>query len=142
MINNQKNTIMKAKKQLRILLFLGIILCYISCDNDDKVDISQLIGKWSVYNDDPNLAVDGSVEYTFKDDTCSIYSYDALSNRDTTIMRTYIVSNDNKIITIFNKENAYTEQYYILKLTSKEMKWENASPNDGNSNKRLRKLEE
>lgn len=134
---------MKAKTQLRILFLFGIILSCISCDNDDKVDISQLTGKWSVYNDDPNLAVDGSVEYTFKDDnTCSIYSYDALSNRDTTIMRTYIVSNDNKMITIFNKENAYTEQYYILKLTSKEMKWENASPNDGNSNKRLRKLED
>lgn len=134
---------MKAKKQLRILFLFGIILSCISCDNDDKVDISQLIGKWSVYNDDPNLAVDGSIEYTFKDDnTCSIYSYDALSNRDTTIMRTYIISNDKKIITIFNKENAYTEQYYILKLTSKEMKWENASPNDGNFDKTLRKRQE
>lgn len=134
---------MKAKKQLGILLLLSILIGFGSCDKDDKIDINQLTGKWYIYNDDPNLSIDGSVEYTFKEDnTCSIYSYDALSNRDTTVVRAYIISNDNKMITIFNNENTYTEQYYILKLTSKEMKWENVSPNDGNSDKILRKRKE
>lgn len=38
---------------------------------------------------------------------------------------------------MYDKEEHCTEQYHILKLTSKEMKWENASPKDGNSDKRL-----
>lgn len=44
-----------------------------------------------------------------------------------------------KLIKLYDKEEHCTEQYHILKLTSKEMKWENASPKDGNSDKRLEK---
>lgn len=43
---------------------------------------------------------------------------------------------------LYDKEEHYTEQYHILKLTSKEMKWENASPKDGNSDKRLEKYKD
>lgn len=51
----------------------------------------------------------------------------------------YIISLDEKLIKLYDKEEHCTEQYHILKLTSKEMKWENASPKDGNSDKRLEK---
>lgn len=122
---------MKAKKQLIILLLFSILTSFISCDKEDKIDINQLVGRWSVYNDNPNFSIDGSIEYTFKEDnTCSIYSYDALSHRDTTVVRTYIISNDNKMITIYDTEKVYNKQYHIRKLTSKEMKWENASSFD------------
>ena len=128
---------MKTTNLYGMLLFFAV-LSLTSCGKDDELDITQLTGKWSVTNDDPRLAVDGSVEYTFNSDkTCTIINSDFLSGRDTTIYRTYIISMDNKLITLFNKESKYTEQYTIRKLTSKEMRWENASPKDGNSDKRL-----
>lgn len=131
---------MKTKKQLAILLLSSVIFSLISCEKDSEIDINQLVGKWYIYNDDPNLSVDGSVTYTFNSNkTCFIHSSDFLSGWDTTINRTYVVGYDNTLLTLFNEENRYTEQYHIRKLTSKEMVWENASPNDGNSNKNLRR---
>lgn len=132
---------MKTKKQLAILLLFGIIFSLISCEKDDEIDINQLVGKWYIYNDDPNLSVDGSVTYTFNaDKTCFIHSSDFLSGGDTIISRTYVVGSENTLVTLFNEEGRYTEQYNIRKLTSKEMIWENASPNNGNSDKKLRKV--
>lgn len=63
--------------------------------------------------------------------------YNALSNSDTTINWTYLISNDKNLITMYGEDKVYTEQYTITKLTNKEMKWVNASPGDGNSDKRL-----
>ncbi|MBP1615165.1 MAG: hypothetical protein H6Q13_2613 [Bacteroidetes bacterium] len=129
---------MKPKNLFKVCLLFLAISSFVSCDKDDKIDISQLKGTWSVVYDDPNLSVDGFVTYTFNEDkTCNIYCYDALSNRDTTINRTYIVSLDQTLITLFNEENRYTEQYNILKLTSKTMEWKNATPSDGKSDKKL-----
>lgn len=139
---------MKTKNLVGALLLFSVIFNFVSCDKDDKVNINQLTGKWSVYNDDPNLAVDGVVLYTFNaDKTCIIYCYDALSNRDTTVNRTYVISIDNTLLTIYKEspmreDGIYTEQYYIRKLTSNKMVWENASPKDGNSNKKLVKVKE
>ena len=131
---------MKTIKQLTIILLFGIIFSLISCEKDDEIDINQLVGKWYEYNDDPNLAVDGLVTFTFNTDkTCFINSSDFLSNWDTIVNRTYAIDYDNTLVTLFNEEDRYTGQYYIRKLTSKEMIWENASPNDGNSDKKLRK---
>jgi len=131
---------MKTKKQLAILLLSIVIFSFISCEKDDEININQLVGKWYIYYDDPNLSVDGSVTYTFNSDkTCFIHSSDFLSNRDTTINRTYVVGSENTLVTLFDEEGKYTEQYHIRKLTSKEMVWENASASDGNSNKKLRR---
>lgn len=69
--------------------------------------------------------------------TCIKNIYNALSNRDTTINRTYVLSNDKILVTLYDERKIYTEQYLIKKLNEKEMKWENASPNDCNENKRL-----
>jgi len=121
---------MRTRTLFRILLLFAA-LHFASCNKDSEIDINQLTGTWNVYNDDPRLSVDGFVKYTFKaDESCLIYSYDALSNRDTTIYRNYIVSHDNKILTLYTqnpiyKENRlYTEQYEITKLTRKEMRLE------------------
>lgn len=131
---------MKTIKQSAILLLFGLIFSFMSCKKDSGIDINLLVGKWYIYNDDPNLSVDGSVTYSFNSDkTCLIHSSDFLSGRDTTMNRSYVVGNDNTLLTLFNEENSYTEQYYIRKLTSKEMVWENASSNNKNSNKKLRR---
>lgn len=131
---------MTKKKQLAILVGISLIFSLVSCEKADNININQLVGKWYIYNDDPNLSVDGSVTYTFNaDGTCSIHNSDFLSGRDTIISRTYIVGAENTLVTLFNEDGRYTEQYNIRKLTSKEMIWENASPSDGNSGKKLRK---
>jgi len=49
------------KRALYLILLVGCVL--ISCKKDDEINISQLDGKWSVVYDDPNLVVDGSVNY-------------------------------------------------------------------------------
>lgn len=122
-----------------LILLIWSMFLFVACDKENEVNINHLIGKWSVTYD-PNLVVEGSVSYTFNvDKTCDIHIYDALSNRDTTIYRTYILGNDNKLITLFNEDKVYTEQYTVTKLTSSEMKWINASPGDGNDDKRLLK---
>ena len=126
------------KQIYRILLPAIIALVLASCKKDDKIAIDNLIGKWTVANDDPRMAVDGSVTYRFNSDmTCTKNIYDALSNKDTSIHRTYVLSHDKTLVTLYNENKIYTEQYRIIKLNTKEMKWENASPKDGNEDKRL-----
>ncbi|WP_293884889.1 MULTISPECIES: hypothetical protein [unclassified Sphingobacterium] len=126
------------KRKYRVLLPALIAVVLGSCKKDEKIAIDNLIGKWTVANDDPRMAVDGSVTYKFNSDmTCIKNIYNALSNRDTTIFRTYVLSNDKTLVTLYDERKIYTEQYLIKKLNTKEMKWENASPNDGNDNKRL-----
>lgn len=126
------------KRNYKILLPAIIIVVFSSCKKDEKIAFDNLIGKWTVANDDPKMAVDGSVTYKFNSDmTCIKSIYNALSNRDTAIYRTYVLSNDKTLVTLYDERKIYTEQYLIKKLNMKEMKWENASPNDGNENKRL-----
>lgn len=136
---------MKTKGQLVILLLCSAVFGFVSCQcsEDEGVDINSLAGKWSVYNDDSNLAVDGYVEYTFNSDkSCSIYSHDALSDRDTTVDMTYLVSLNHAVITLYDMDSVCTGQYYILKLTSSEMEWKNTTPRDGNSDKKFVKESE
>ena len=129
-------------KQIFYITFLFAALGLTSCSKDNKIDISQLGGDWFLYNDDPRLSIDGSVRYSFlPPNSCHIHVYDALSNRDTTLYRSYVLSLDHTLITLYSQGNTYTDQYHILKLTSREMFWENASPEDGNSNKKLRKTD-
>lgn len=107
-----------------ILLFVS--LCFASCKKDNDINIPQLEGKWNVTYD-PRLTVDDGMSYTFNaDKTCSIYSFSVFGS-DTTIYRTYIISLDNTLITFYDENHIYTEQYNIRKLSSKEMKWESTS---------------
>ena len=106
-------------------------------DQEEKVEIPQLVGKWIVK--EPVLQDDFVTCYTFNaDKTYEVYTGSPLSN-GVPFRGTYIISLDEKLIKLYDKEEHCTEQYHILKLTSKEMKWENASPKDGNSDKRLEK---
>ena len=48
---------------------------------------------------------------------------------------TYVLSHDKTLITMYDETDIYTEQYEIVKLDKREMKWVNASPGDGNDEK-------
>lgn len=128
------------------IIFLLVTFAFASCDKEDKENISQLGGAWDVANDDPRLSVDGFVRYTFNaDNSCSIFSYNALSGSDTTVIRKYVMSIDNRILTIYKtipqrQDDFYCQQYYLLKLTSKEMKWRKTSESDAKSDMRLVKM--
>lgn len=126
------------KRPYTYLSMLFVLFCLFACKKDDKIAIEHLMGNWSEHNDDPNLVIDGSVSYHFNEDkTCSKTIYNALSNRDTTLNWTYVISNDKTLVTMYGKDNIYTEQYKITKLTDKVMEWKNASPGDGNADKKL-----
>ncbi len=131
------NQIMKKIYQLLACCTLAVSI--ISCSKEEKIKIDQLEGEWLVYSG--KLVEDDSrVSYTFKDDSlCIIQTKHAISSGDTILNRTYQLSNDKKLITLFNENKIYTEQYKILKLTTTEMEWINASPKDGNTDKKLTK---
>ncbi|WP_293955964.1 MULTISPECIES: hypothetical protein [unclassified Sphingobacterium] len=126
------------KEIYKVLIPAIVVLVLNSCKKDEKIAIDNLIGKWTVANDNPTFVYDGFVTYKFNSDmTCVKNIYNALEHRDTAIYRTYVLSNDKTLVTLYDKNKIYTEQYRIKKLNSKEMIWENASPKDGNADKRL-----
>ena len=129
---------MKTQNLFSMLMLVLMAFSFNSCaDDDDTVDASQLTGLWFVK--EPVLKDDFVTSYTFNaDKTCEIYTGSPSSN-GVPLYCTYEMNHDKKIITIYNKERDYTELYHILKLTFHEMEWENASPKDGNSDKRLEK---
>lgn len=134
---------MKTKAVVRILLLFIVIFSFSSCEKADKIDINQLIGKWHFYNDDPNLAVDGSVAYEFHvDNTCVIYIHDFLTNSGLTLNRIYTISHDNTLLTLTDEDNKSTEQYYIRKLTANEMLWERVTSGYGMLINKFRKYTE
>ncbi len=131
-------------KTLNLFCMLGLVIMafsFISCtDEDNKVEISQLVGKWIVK--EPVLQDDYVTSYTFNaDKTYETYTGSPLSN-GVPLHGTYIISLDENLIMLYGKEGHCTEQYNILQLTSKEMRWENTSPEDGNSDKRLEKCKD
>ena len=131
---------MKTQNLFSMLMLVFMAFSFISCADDDDSVISQLTGVWFVK--EPVLEDEYVTSYTFyADKRCEIYTGSPVSN-GTPLYRTYVISHDKKLITIYDKEGHYTEQYYILKLTSDEMIWENASPKDGNSDKRLEKYKD
>lgn len=55
---------MKAQNLFRMLMLMVMAFSFISCtDEDDKVEISQLVGKWIVK--EPVLPDDFVTSYTF-----------------------------------------------------------------------------
>jgi hypothetical protein len=130
------------KRSLALMFAAATCFVFVSCKKEKDINIDHLIGSWSIYNDDPLVVMEGSVHYTFQaDKNCQISIYNALSNHDTTLYRTYIISNDHKLLTIYDGQY-YSEQYNIIKLNHREMQWTNASPHDGNTDKKLIKIDD
>ncbi|MCI1648629.1 MAG: hypothetical protein LKI39_04475 [Bacteroides sp.] len=137
---------MNIQKALGIVLLFFSAINLASCDKDDEIQIGQLTtGKWTIWNDDPNLAMDSSVDYTFNaDGTCLLYTSSFLSDDSHTYELHYVVSIDNELLTIYKDDMHQREneigagQFNIKKLTSKEMILE--SVDDRNENMKLRKF--
>lgn len=129
---------MKTQKIIGMLL-LFLAFSFISCDKDEAENVSFLTGRWAVK--EPVVEIDAVIYYTFKaDKTCEVFIVGPAINSMVSHL-TYEISEDNKLITLYDKGADYTERYEILKLTNDEMQWKNATPEDGNSDKRLEKVE-
>ena len=106
---------MKTQNLFFMLILISMAFSFISCtDEDDKVEIPQLVGKWIVK--EPVLQDDFVTCYTFNaDKTYEVYTGSPLSN-GVPFRGTYIISLDEKLIKLYDKEEHCTEQYHILKL--------------------------
>lgn len=114
---------------MRKLLFilLPALLVISSCSKNNVVDISSLEGRWYVANYDPNLAVDSSVEYVFNSDntyTISVYNFTGMDDDPSISSGTYVISLDNKLITLYEEDGALSGQYDIINLHSGKMTWQ------------------
>ncbi len=124
---------MKIRNTTAFLLSFFAVLLVVACEQEEKVDISQLTGKWRVTTDDPRLMIDSCIEYTFNSDmTCSLYTADVLSDSDTTYYYTHVINRYNHILSFYDEEHdQYVKQYDIRKLNSKELRWKRIDTEDG-----------
>lgn len=89
------------KTQNLFLMLMVMAFSFISC-TDDKVEISQLVGKWIAK--EPVLQDDFVTSYTFNaDKTYEVYTGSPFSN-GVPFRGTYIISLDEKLITLYDKE--------------------------------------
>jgi hypothetical protein len=112
------------------ILMLMFVLPLSSCsDDDDDVDVSQLEGSWERTYDE-GVVAEGVVYYTFvssdsKSGECTIYSFDYLANKDTTVRQYYAVSDDDSTLflgdEIFNDNPTGTAEYEIRTLNKSKM---------------------
>ena len=81
---------MKAQNLFRMLMLMVMAFSFISCtDEDDKVEVSQLVGKWIVK--EPVLPDDFVTSYTFNaDKTYEVYTGSPSSN-GVPLRGTYII---------------------------------------------------
>ena len=115
------------KKTLLFAALAAIAMTACSKDSDDnRVDVSQLAGTWSYFNDDPRLEIDGSVTYSFYGEGGYWkFVHDALSNTVAVHRGTYEITaaEDSKRITLRDEEGGCDGEYFFLRLTSRSMKW-------------------
>lgn len=111
---------MKTKLLALLLLFISV-LNFTACDNED-LDLNLIVGKWTYFNDDPNLAVDGTVDYTFNaDNTCIIYSSSFLSDGySSTENCTYQLDKKENRLTIY-RESTSPDLWVITKLNTNRL---------------------
>jgi major membrane immunogen (membrane-anchored lipoprotein) len=127
-------------KKAFLLTVMTTVLALTACNkSDDYVDASQLVGKWGYMNDDPRLAVDGTLTYTFdKDGGYKLVVYDILSDAQATHEGKYELSTDGRLITLHKDEDGdCSGQFFLLKLNSKEMRWKEAVDGAQPSEKRF-----
>ncbi len=110
-----------------ILMAAAAVFALAGCkkEEDTSVDVSQLAGKWSYFQNDPYY--DGSRIYTFDGNGgYEMADYDTWyrSNPPKIHRGTYTLSADGKLLTLSGDENGkYAGRYHIVKLNAGEMKW-------------------
>lgn len=123
----------------KLVVLLSICIGLSSCSKDEDINIDALTGEWFV-TPSSGVIEDSSMSYNFiNDSVCVIRINHAMGGGDTTYNRTYKLSFKKDLVTLFDENNIYTEQYKIKSLSQKKMIWVNDSPRDGNSDKVLYK---
>lgn len=116
------------KKYFLAIALLGIVALLSSCEPKLEPTKQNIVGHWvESYKDYPNFMQDGSIEYTFDTNrNVSIFVYDALSGKDTTIIKSYDIGEMGPNILTFNMEMSdfSGENWTIIKLTKNEMDWQ------------------
>ena len=124
-------TKMKDMKIWRVVFVMLATLIIVSCSSDDEdYQIDQLAGTWlQVY--DEGVVAEGYVKYTFTPGVpstsghCTIHVSDVFAG-DTTIQRSYVVSDDNRRLLIFEElygGSPETQKYDIQRISAKGMTW-------------------
>jgi hypothetical protein len=125
------NYIMKDMKIWRVVFVMLATLILVSCSSDDEdYQIDQLAGTWlQVY--DEGVVAEGYVKYTFTpgvpstSGSCTIHVSDVFAG-DTTIQRSYVISDDNRRLLIFEElygGSPETQKYDIQRISAKGMTW-------------------
>ena len=120
---------MKGMKIWKVVFVMLATLTLASCSNDDEeFQIDQLAGTWlQVY--DEGVVAEGYVKYTFAPGVpstsghCTIHVYDVFVG-DTTIQRSYAISDDNRRLFIFKTlygGSPETQEYDIQRISAKGM---------------------
>ena len=122
----------------KIIYLFAFALLLISCNKEDDIQTSQIVGTWVLVSEDPNFALDGSLEYTFKADSsfvCHTSSY--IAPHDTTIYGRFKISEDKTLLsiletidTINHKTPVVSSVYNIMKLNSNRMELHNLLSSD------------
>ena len=120
---------MKDMKIWRVVFVMLAALTFVSCSKDDEeFQIDQLAGTWlQVY--DEGMVAEGYVKYTFAPGVpstsglCTIHVYDVFAG-DTTIQRSYVISDDNRRLYIFEElygGSPEVQEYDIQRISAKGM---------------------
>ncbi len=116
------------KKYFLAIALLGIVALLSSCEPKLEPSVESIVGHWvESYKDYPYFMQDGSIEYTFDTNRrVSIFVYDALSGKDTTIIKSYDIGEMGPNVLTFNMEMSdfSGENWTIIKLTKNEMDWQ------------------
>lgn len=112
---------------LSVVLFCCFtVLSFVTCDKEE-IDINQIYGTWSESYNLDNFSFDGSVDYTFNNDTTyTLYTsnIDGSVQHTTTGLYRLGLFGDNTITINPDKSDFSNVTYVIVKLTSKEMAWQ------------------
>lgn len=112
---------------LSVVLFCCFtVLSFVACDKEE-IDINQIYGTWSESYNLDNFSFDGSVDYTFNNDTTyTLYTsnIDGSVQHTTTGLYRLGLFGDNTITINPDKSDFSNVTYVIVKLTSKEMAWQ------------------
>ena len=109
-----------------ILSFLALItvLSILSSCKKDFIDVSDLSGKWAVKPLAAPGNVDGLMFYTFSQDrSYSVEIIDFLAGNEWTHTGTYILSNMNKRITLYNNDTKEEISFEVIEMRKDYMNW-------------------
>ena len=128
------------KEKLRLVMFSAGLFPKRKKEEID-IDHVNLIGTWQLQSKGIQ-ELDGSfIRYQFGADYSCTKSFKNGFQVDVKMNWTYVVNKRHAMITLFDQHNQYQEQFKIVYLKNKEMRWENKLSKSGLA-KELRLIQE